>query len=935
MPMRGSTTSSRGGSSRGSGGGGGPPPLAPSNRFKVAVAGTAALFRKPPIVPPSTTVPAGGSSTGSGTGATTPTTLFHQDSSVHSSSHGGATGAGSETDGVDNSSSSLRVLIATVGQVDHTTGSDEKKLDDTFFDEKPQIRQQSASLGPPRPPHQTPISSSRPLSYSESYVPNNSQPKTISNHVFPDDGNDNDLASNVSSLTGHGDDEEVEELYQVIADLRLELEQSRNEAARAVKVAEQAIQSAERAASSVALGAAPSIVSSTTNGNATTSVASNDAWQNTVTYQAAAAAAQAQKRSAEAIAAQRVAEQRFEAEKRAAAFWRRQAAIADADAGMLQTRAAAAEVQRQVLAEQLSTILRNQQDSKTDIFSAVALRSLNASSETQRRDNEFHNDQLVVAKEKTRRKKSETSPKRTARSSNTEEILRLLHDEAISVRNELSVLEQSALENLELKLPNEIRQLTQHLCSKLAAAEKENEEQRQRLANERASRKKLLYEVQDLRGVARIYCRIRPMTTIDQTESIISASKNKSSFIVPSQDTVMLNRLNESMNDMVGLDDFSTRPLSFEFDHVFDETASQVDVYNEIEDVCLSVLDGYKICIVCYGPSSAGKTHTLLGNVTYPQGYSIDGDPTVLIQDDGIQLQAMRHLFSIAQNRCDRFKDTFMLTIVEVHDEKLVDSLSGTALAEERGQIVIAESSRSKSRRRSQAPSGVDEDGSSSRLTKLEIRSDLHGDTTVQGALAVEVTSYDEVVQIWRECLERKRHRVADLGADLQQHETSSHVIATLKVTSANITTGHASCGRIHFVDLAGADLVPKTHGTSGNSISASSPTSASNESMLLSSFVSNGYAETDEYRFKHRSLETLNDVVTARALYVRSVPYRNSTLTHLLRDSLEADTKVLLIACVNSDPKHIQSTSATLRFASRMRKVHIGKATKHTIGPP
>ena len=51
-------------------------------------------------------------------------------------------------------------------------------------------------------------------------------------------------------LTGAADQEIVEELHQAIIELRAELDASRAEAARAVKVAEQAIQSAENCSSS-------------------------------------------------------------------------------------------------------------------------------------------------------------------------------------------------------------------------------------------------------------------------------------------------------------------------------------------------------------------------------------------------------------------------------------------------------------------------------------------------------------------------------------------------------------------------------------------------------------------------------------------------------------------------------------------------------------
>ena len=152
----------------------------------------------------------------------------------------------------------------------------------------------------------------------------------VPHHNLPHYHDDVGDASQVSSLTGIGFDQEiVEELHQALTELKAELEESRAEAARAVKVAEQAIQSAE-------------------NSN------SND-WNSTVTHKAAEAAALAQKRSAEAMAKARLAEERLEGERKTAAFWRRQAEAAEEEAGALQTRAAAAEVQRAAMEEELDS----------------------------------------------------------------------------------------------------------------------------------------------------------------------------------------------------------------------------------------------------------------------------------------------------------------------------------------------------------------------------------------------------------------------------------------------------------------------------------------------------------------------------------------------------------------------------------------------------
>jgi hypothetical protein len=55
-----------------------------------------------------------------------------------------------------------------------------------------------------------------------------------------------------------------------------------------------------------------------------------------------------------------------------------------------------------------------------------------------------------------------------------------------------------------------------------------------------------------------------------------------------------------------------------------------------------------------------------------------------------VQLQSLQQLFTIAGHRTDRYKDTFSMTIVEVHNEKLFDLVSGTPPAERDGGVISA-----------------------------------------------------------------------------------------------------------------------------------------------------------------------------------------------------------------------------------------------------
>lgn len=698
-------------------------------------------------------------------------------------------------------------------------------------------------------------------------------------------------ASVVSSLTGHGYDQElVEELHQALNDLRSELEESRAEAARAVKVAEQAIQSAEKS--------------------------SSHEWQNTVTHKAAEAAAMAQKKSAEAMAKQRLAEERLESERRTAAFWRKQAEIAESEAGVLQTRAASAEVQRAAFEEQIESErrlaaskmegMKNRLDALESQHQGTVEsvmeknRSLEVEVESLRRELQLRRDRVEDVEnagdfhtKNGKRKLKVTGRKKSseigditeskalflsnATSSNyqgpqsssnvaSSDVVRL-QAEAVLVRQQYEILRKSTVAELQV-LPSVSKMWTDQVSLTLGASQDEISRLRSRLAIESASRRKLLHEVQDLRGIVRVYCRPRATTSTETT------------IAMPSQETLVLHR------EKFGKMPKGSGPLSFDFDRIFNPGSSQQDVFTEVQDVCLSVLDGYNVCVMAYGQTGAGKTKTLLGDVSTQKGQ-------ISIENHGIQLQVLKQLISIADHRSGRYKDTVTLTIVEVYNERLSDLLAGTEAAAARGQVVVAETKRNKTQ----------DDTSSARPAKLEIRTDIHGETVVQGALSLEIESFEEALEIWEECLANRRNRLAEQETDTAEYEASSHVIATIHVTSANIATGHGTVGKLQFIDLAGADLLPRQDST-----------------------------QVGEVKFVNKSLETLSEVALARSQFNRTVPYRNSTLTHLLRDGLETDTKVLLFACISTEAKDLQETMQTLRFAHRMRQVNVGKATKHSI---
>ena len=77
------------------------------------------------------------------------------------------------------------------------------------------------------------------------------------------------------------------------------------------------------------------------------------------------------------------------------------------------------------------------------------------------------------------------------------------------------------------------------------------------------------------------------------------------------------------------------------------------------------------------------------------------------------------------------------------------------------------------------------------------------------------------------------------------------------------------------------------------------------------------------EAAYINKSLSFLEQVVVALCDRKRDhVPYRQSRLTHLLKDSIGGNCKTLMVANVWPEPQHLEETISTLKFATRMMHV-------------
>nr|XP_006811532.1 PREDICTED: uncharacterized protein LOC102808319 [Saccoglossus kowalevskii] len=164
--------------------------------------------------------------------------------------------------------------------------------------------------------------------------------------------------------------------------------------------------------------------------------------------------------------------------------------------------------------------------------------------------------------------------------------------------------------------------------------------------------------------------------------------------------------------------------------------------------------------------------------------------------------------------------------------------------------------------------------------------------------------------------------------AATQMHDASSrsHAIFTLNFTQAKLEDNLPSeiVSKINLVDLAGSEKadpryskgrlmegasINKSLVTLGNVISALAETSLS-ASVSVESFSSFGNSDEDASpRNTGRRKNTY-------------IPYRNSVLTWLLKDSLGGNAKTIMIATISPASQCYSETLSTLRYAQRAKHI-------------
>lgn len=129
----------------------------------------------------------------------------------------------------------------------------------------------------------------------------------------------------------------------------------------------------------------------------------------------------------------------------------------------------------------------------------------------------------------------------------------------------------------------------------------------------------------------------------------------------------------------------------------------------------------------------------------------------------------------------------------------------------------------------------------------------------------------------------------ASAATSMNATSSRSHAIYTLHIETKTFRS------KINLIDLAGSERISKSNVTEENQREAG----MINQSLTNLGMVIKGLSEGKGF-----------------------VPFRNSKLTFLLKDSLAGNSRTYMIAAVSPAVSEIEETISTLRFASNVKKI-------------
>ena len=331
----------------------------------------------------------------------------------------------------------------------------------------------------------------------------------------------------------------------------------------------------------------------------------------------------------------------------------------------------------------------------------------------------------------------------------------------------------------------------------------------------------------------------------------------------------------------------------YTFSKVFGENSNQEDIYDHVSSHVRATVNGYNSTIFAYGSTGSGKSYTMTGNSS----------------DPGIIPRAISEIFSIIETTTSQENDVYFyvrLSYVELYNNSfrnLLDFASKELTSKENNELSQIDLNMSITSASGASTAGGSKRSSTSisiQRDKIEVRESQSAGVFLAGPnIRIPVTSASEAFSL----INRGNKFRAVGSTQCNDSSSRSHAILTLHVESRitpnsnNTHPGESTIpdlrlGKMHLVDLAGSERITLS-GAEGDTLVETQNINLSLTALgdVLSALSKNAQIISQQQLIKSgkATIKTVSPIVP--------VPYRNSKLTHLLKDSLGGNSKTIMVA--------------------------------------
>jgi len=270
--------------------------------------------------------------------------------------------------------------------------------------------------------------------------------------------------------------------------------------------------------------------------------------------------------------------------------------------------------------------------------------------------------------------------------------------------------------------------------------------------------------IQQLKGNIRVFCRVKPSDTIQNSVNFpeLFDPTGKS---IKSATIQTLTMLEIAKNTYI-------------FDRVFPQKTSQNEVFDEVSPFLQSALDGENVTIFAYGQTGSGKTYTMEGPAS--DELFIDGK---LTENSGILPRAAKYIFNEINRLSEKgYKFNPSFSAIEIYNEELRDML-------------------------------ISEFSENSEST-ISLSSTKEG-TEIKGLIEKQVNSIEDIINLIKiASSNRKTGKTA-----MNERSSRSHSIYRIKLIGEKPGSKTKLTGLLNIVDLAGSERASKDAIVSKNEI--------------------------------------------------------------------------------------------------------------------